>query len=65
MTKKVWILGAVITTAAITAGVMLTACRQRNMRNKKLAVVSDAGYEIAYDVHYPLKHNKPGKRVRG
>ncbi len=29
---------------------------------KRLAVVSDAGYETAWDVHFPLK-NKKSRRV--
>lgn len=64
MTKKVWILGAVVATAAVTVAIMLTACKQKTKREKKLAVISDAGYEIAHDVHFPLRHNKPGKRVK-
>ena len=65
MTKRLLILGVVVTTAAVTAAFVLTVCKQKTKREKELAVVSDAGYEIAHDVHFPLRHNKPGKRVKG
>ena len=64
MNKKIWIIGAMAATAVITAAIVLNVCTQKTKREKKLAVISDAGYEIAHDVHFPLRHNKPGKRVK-
>lgn len=63
MNKKNWIIGVAVTAAVVTAAVMLTACRKKNKtEQKQLAVVSDAGYETAYDVHFPLKHNRRKKK---
>jgi hypothetical protein len=63
MNKKMWIFG---TAAAVilTGALLLTSCRQKVKHRKKLAVVSDAGYETAFDVHYPPKYKKPGRKVR-
>ena len=43
-------------TATLTGATiyLLKQCRHK----KRLAVVSDAGYETAYDVHFPLKYKK-------
>lgn len=43
------------TTAAACSAVYLIA---KKRRDKRLAVVSNAGYEMAYDVHYPMKYKK-------
>ncbi len=40
--------------AALSAIYVVTKKR----RDKRLAVVSNAGYEMAYDVHYPVKYKK-------
>jgi hypothetical protein len=64
MNKKIWSVGAMAAAAVITAAIVLNVCKQKTKREKKLAVISDAGYEIAHDVHFPLRHNKPGKRVK-
>jgi hypothetical protein len=42
-------------TAATFAAVYVIA---KKRRDKRLAVVSNAGYEMAYDVHYPMKYKK-------
>jgi hypothetical protein len=42
------------TAAALTAVYLIT----KKKRDKRLAVVSNAGYEMAYDVHYPMKYKK-------
>jgi hypothetical protein len=51
---------AVIALAAVAAGMMIYRVRKMRMR-RKLEVISNAGYELAQDIHYPLKHNVPGK----
>ena len=42
------------TTLAAATLYLLKQCRQK----KRLAVVSEAGYETAYDVHLPLKYRR-------
>lgn len=34
---------------------------QRNRQNRRRKFVSNAGYEMAYDIHYPIKY---GNRKR-
>lgn len=47
---------------AILAGTTIYLLRKNNRRQhkKRLMTVSDAGYETAYDVHYPLKYKRGG-----
>ncbi len=41
----------------------LTIYLARRIRKKHiLSTVADAGYETAYDVHFPLRHNRPRRR---
>jgi hypothetical protein len=56
-----WMLraGAVIA----VAGLVIYWYRKVSLR-KKLRVISNAGYETAFDIHYPLKHNRPGKKQK-
>lgn len=51
-----------ITTLTLTALAAATAiCLiRKNRRNKRRAIVSDAGYETAYDIHFPPRYS-PGK----
>ena len=30
---------------------------QRNRQNRRKKFVSNAGYEMAYDIHYPMKYS--------
>ena len=48
-----------LTTLAVSAAA-LTAIYQitKKRREKRLTVISNAGYEMAYDVHYPMKYRK-------
>jgi hypothetical protein len=53
----------VATTALVTllAGAAVTAAIyaiRKKRHAKRLDVVSNAGYEMAYDVHYPMKYKK-------
>lgn len=43
------------TAAAACSAIYLIA---KKRRDKRLAVVSNAGYEMAYDVHYPMKYKR-------
>lgn len=48
-----------LTALTILAGTAAALCIARKKKHeKRLAVVSNAGYEMAYDVHYPLKYKK-------
>ena len=51
---------ATITLAAAALAGMAIYLRHRKKHQKKLAVVSNAGYEMAYDVHFPVKYKKRG-----
>lgn len=59
MNKKQLIVVTALTTLAATAAT-LTAVYviARKRKDKRMAVVSNAGYEMAYDVHYPMKYKK-------
>ncbi|HWB25898.1 MAG TPA: hypothetical protein VG738_10485 [Chitinophagaceae bacterium] len=57
MSKKMWMYSTVAA-VVVTSTVWLIICKQKNKHQKKLAVVSEAGYETAYDIHYPLKPRK-------
>ena len=48
-----------LTLVVVAAAVGVNAFLIKRMRHKKkLAVVSDAGYETAFDIHFPLKYKK-------
>ncbi|MBS1566926.1 MAG: hypothetical protein JST39_21270 [Bacteroidetes bacterium] len=46
---------ATVATAVVGANLYLL---KRFKHKKRLAVVSDAGYETAYDIHFPMKPKK-------
>ncbi|MDR3712486.1 MAG: hypothetical protein P4L51_06700 [Puia sp.] len=50
----------VVLTAFITllAGATALWLVNRQKQKRRLAIVSDAGYETAYDIHYPLKYRR-------
>lgn len=50
----------VATAATVIVGANLYLLK-RFKHKKRLAVVSDAGYETAYDIHFPLKGKKQRK----
>jgi hypothetical protein len=50
-TALVTLLAGVATAAAIYA-------ISKKRHQKRLAVISNAGYEMAYDVHYPIRYKK-------
>ena len=48
-----------IALTALTATVALATAiylRRKKKHEKRLITVSNAGYEMAYDVHYPIKY---------
>jgi hypothetical protein len=52
--KKVLLLVAVAATAIAAHLCILKKLKER----RRMAIVSDAGYETAYDIHFPLKYKK-------
>lgn len=54
------ILVASVATAVVAANVYLL---KKYKHKKRLAVVSDAGYETAYDIHFPMKSKRPRRAV--
>lgn len=44
-------------TAALAAGVTVYFMNRRNTQKRK-DFVANAGYEMAYDIHYPLKYRR-------
>ncbi|HVU55477.1 MAG TPA: hypothetical protein VHD83_10500 [Puia sp.] len=49
---------AFVTLLAGAATIATIYVVSKKRREKRLAVVSNAGYEMAYDVHYPMKYKK-------
>jgi Flp pilus assembly protein protease CpaA len=56
MNKKQLI--ALTTVTTLVAGAATIYLLTKRKREKRLAVVSNAGYEMAYDVHYPIRYKK-------
>ena len=55
--KKLLLTVTLVATAAVIGANFYLL--KKHKHKKRLAVVSDAGYETAYDVHFPLKYKKP------
>ena len=49
---------AFVTLLAGAATVAAIYAINKKRHQKRLAVASNAGYEMAYDVHYPMKYKK-------
>ena len=56
--KKNKALPGILALAATTMAIAYLFRRIRIRRQRQQEVVANAGYELAYDVHYPLKHNR-------
>jgi len=56
--KQLIAITALTTLAASAAALTAIYLVTKKRREKRLAVVSNAGYEMAYDVHYPVKYKK-------
>jgi hypothetical protein len=46
--------------ALLAAGVIIWVAKIKDRRKRK--IVAEAGYETAYDIYFPLKHNLPSAR---
>jgi hypothetical protein len=55
MKKYILILGV---TSTVVAGVVIYNHIRKTKLEKKLVNISDAGYETAYDILYPLKQRR-------
>jgi len=49
-----------LTTAALV-GLTIYLFKKKEHK-KRRALVSNAGYEMAYDVHFPVRYKKPSRR---
>jgi hypothetical protein len=49
---------ALITLLAGAAAAAAIYVIRKKRQDRRLDVVSNAGYEMAYDVHYPMKYRK-------
>ena len=47
---------ALTTLATAAAAVTAIYLLKRRKHNRRLVAVSNAGYEMAYDIHYPIKY---------
>jgi len=56
--KKLIATTALATLLAGAATIAAIYVISKKRREKRLAVVSNAGYEMAYDVHFPMKYKK-------
>ena len=63
MKKKQLIVFTALT--AVLAGTTIYLLRKNNRKKhkKRLVTVSDAGYETAYDIHYPLRYKRGGAAI--
>jgi len=55
--KKNKLFATVVLASTVVGAIGATICMVRkNKEQKRLAAISDAGYELAYDIHYPMKY---------
>jgi hypothetical protein len=56
--KQIYI--TLLATVAVSAATVLVV-RKNKQQKHRLGVISDAGYETAYDMYFPLKINRMKK----
>jgi len=54
--KKSQLIALTALTATIAAAGVTIYLRRKKKHEKRLIAVSNAGYEMAYDIHYPMKY---------
>ena len=59
MKNKKYIFGALIAAIGIFAAIFLLI--KKIQLKKKLTIISNAGYETAQDINFPLRKHKPRK----
>jgi len=57
MKNKKLVMTLVLVAAVAVVGTNLYLAK-KTKHKKRLAVISDAGYETAHDIHFPLKYRK-------
>lgn len=57
MKKSQLIALTALTTAIAVAGTTIYLLKKRSHR-KRMIAISNAGYEMAYDLHFPVKYKK-------
>ncbi|HEX9509690.1 MAG TPA: hypothetical protein VF939_04375 [Puia sp.] len=58
MKKTKLFAAAALATLAVTLVGSTICLVRKNKQRKRLAAISDAGYELAYDIHYPMNYKK-------
>lgn len=53
---------AITALTAVVAGTTLHLLR-KNRQNRRKRVVANAGYEMAYDIHYPMKYSNRKRAI--
>ncbi len=53
---------AIVFTSIIVVGIMVYSVK-KNRLERRLISISDAGYETAYDILFPLKNQRLKKRL--
>jgi hypothetical protein len=54
--KKTQLLAATVLTAALVGVTIYLLSKDK--RKRRMMVVANAGYETAYDIHYPIKYGR-------
>ena len=51
-------------TTTLAAGLTLTlVLMNRRKQRKRKEFIANEGYEMAYDIHYPVKYRRPSRRA--
>jgi hypothetical protein len=63
MKKKQLIVLTALTAVLAGTTIYLLRKNKRKKHKKRRVTVSDAGYETAYDIHYPLRYKRGGAAI--
>ncbi|MHA4810274.1 hypothetical protein ACX0G9_19330 [Flavitalea flava] len=58
MKKTNLIATAALATIAVTLAGSIICMARKNKQQKRLAAIANEGYELAYDIHYPVTYKK-------
>ncbi|HWK07219.1 MAG TPA: hypothetical protein VNS58_26490 [Puia sp.] len=58
MKRNKFLAVAALATIAVTLVGSTICLVKKHKRKKRLQAISDAGYELAYDIHYPTTYKK-------
>ena len=62
MKNKKQVYFTLLASLAISAAIILLVRKGKQQKRSRLAVISDAGYETAHDIHFPIKINRLKKQ---